>query len=104
MLELDNKFHEILYEASGSKELRHILSGFSPLRAARAQGDARRCRRERSNSNEEHRKIVEALKQHDRTRAEKLAEQHMRNTINNMINTIRNNLLKQYRCGRCHVR
>ena len=28
MVELDNKFHEILYTASGSRELRHVLSDF----------------------------------------------------------------------------
>ena len=31
ILELDNKFHEVLYEASGSKMLKHELSAFSSL-------------------------------------------------------------------------
>ena len=47
------------------------------------------------NSNEEHRKIVEALKQHDGARAEELADAHMRNTINNMDHYGWDNLLKQ---------
>ena len=43
VVELDNKFHEILYDASGSKELRHILRDFHHYVQARAQGDARRA-------------------------------------------------------------
>ena len=43
----------------------------------------------------QHRKIVEALKQHDGARAEELADAHMRNTINNMDHYGWDNLLKQ---------
>ena len=28
MVELDNRFHEIIYQASGSKELNHVLSDY----------------------------------------------------------------------------
>ena len=71
MVELDNKFHEILYTASGSRELRHVLS------------------------NNEHRRIVEALKQHDAQLAEKLANQHIMKTIENMDHYGWDNLLKK---------
>lgn len=45
-------------------------------------------------SNEEHRKIVEALKQHDADLAEKLANQHIKSTIENMDRYGWDNLLK----------
>lgn len=83
IVELDNKFHEILYTASDSKEMRHVLSDFHHY--------VQRVRRitlanpERAlGSNEEHKKIVEALKQHDEEQAEKLANEHIMNTIRNM--------------------
>ena len=66
VVELDNRFHEILYNASDSQELK------DPKRSVQ--------------SNQEHRQIVEALKKHDANLAEKLANEHMMNTIHNMDN------------------
>lgn len=93
ILELDNKFHETLYIASGSKELRHILSDFhhyvQRVRKITLAGMQRvLC------SNEEHRRIVEALKIHDPRLAEREANQHLMNTIHNMDEIGWNNLLK----------
>lgn len=45
-------------------------------------------------SNNEHKKIVEALKQHDAGEAERLATTHMLNTIANMDKYGWDNLLK----------
>ena len=94
VVELDNKFHEILYDASGSKELRHILRDFHHY-VQRVRKVTLAVQERAVNSNEEHRKIVEALKQHDGARAEELADAHMRNTINNMDHYGWDNLLKQ---------
>ena len=83
ILELDNKFHEALYRASASKELYHVLSDFhhyaQRVRKVTLSNSERACE-----SNLEHCRIVEALKQHDEQKAEKLANEHIMNTINNM--------------------
>ena len=91
---MDNKFHEILYDASGSKELRHILLDFHHY-VQRVRKVTLAVQERAVNSNEEHRKIVEALKVHDAAKAEELANAHMMNTIRNMDNYGWDNLLKQ---------
>lgn len=94
VLELDNRFHEILYTASGSKELRHVLLDFHHY-VQRVRKITLAVQERAANSNEEHRKIVEALKLHDAEQAEKLANEHVMNTIRNMDNYGWDNLLKQ---------
>ncbi len=83
LVELDNKFHEILYKASGSKELKHVLSDFHDyvqrVRKMSLTHDMRALE-----SNKEHRMIVEALKEKDSMKAEKLANQHVLNTSENI--------------------
>lgn len=94
VVELDNKFHEILYNASGSKELRHVLLDFHHY-VQRVRKITLAVPDRAVQSNEEHRKIVEALKQHDADQAEKLANEHMMNTIRNMDSYGLDNLLRQ---------
>jgi DNA-binding GntR family transcriptional regulator len=93
LLELDNKFHEVLYLASGSRELRHVLADFhhyvQRVRKITIAGTERAA-----HSIEEHRKIVEALKLHDPDLAEKEANNHLMNTMHNMDAIGWNNLLK----------
>lgn len=83
LLELDNRFHEILYEASNSKILNHVLSDFhhyvQRVRKVTLSSNSRAI-----NSNAEHLAIVEALKQKDQDKAEMLAHEHMMNTIKNI--------------------
>lgn len=80
ILGLDNRFHEILYEACGSKVLNHLLSDFhhyvQRIRKV-SLADTRRAK----DSNSEHRKIVEALKEHDQEGAERLANEHIMHAI-----------------------
>lgn len=83
VVELDNRFHEILYSASGSKELRHILVDFHHY-VQRVRKITLAVQDRAISSNDEHRKIVEALKAHDADLAENLANAHMMNTIQNM--------------------
>lgn len=85
VVELDNRFHEILYNASDSKELRHVLLDFHHY-VQRVRKITLSVPDRAVKSNEEHRKIVEALKLHDADEAEKLANDHMMNTIRNMDN------------------
>lgn len=94
VVELDNKFQEILYNASGSKELRHVLLDFHHY-VQRVRKITLAVTDRAVQSNEEHRKIVEALKKHDADQAEKLANEHMMNTIRNMDSYGLENLLKQ---------
>ena len=92
IFELDNKFHDILYNASNSKMLDHVLSDFHHYveRVRKVTlGDAKRAKE----SIEEHKKIVEALRNRDDKKAEKLANEHIMNTIHNMDNVGLKNLL-----------
>ena len=93
ILELDNKFHEVLYEASGSKMLKHELSAFHHY-VERVRKITLSMPDRVVKSNDEHKKIVEALKQHNAKEAELLATSHMLNTIENMDNYGWDNLLK----------
>ena len=94
VVELDNKFHEILYNASGSKELKHVLLDFHPY-VQRVRKITLAVQERAVRSNDEHRKIVEALKMHNADEAEQLANEHIMNTIRNMDSYGLENLLKQ---------
>lgn len=83
LVELDNRFHELLYTASESKEMRHVLTDFHHY-VQRVRKITLADPQRAMDCNEEHKKIVEALKQHDEDGAEKLANEHMMNTIRNM--------------------
>lgn len=83
MVELDNRFHEILYLASGSKELKHVLTDYHQyVQRVRkiTLGGADRVKK----STEEHKVIVQALKDHDLEKAQDAAKTHIRNTVANM--------------------
>jgi len=94
VLELDNKFHEIIYRASDSKQLHHMLSDFhhyvQRVRKITLSSDARVVK-----TNEEHKKIVEALKEKNPDKAEALANEHIMNTIKNISDYGLENILKQ---------
>ncbi|NLO08655.1 MAG: GntR family transcriptional regulator [Clostridiales bacterium] len=83
MVELDNKFHDLIYKASGSKILNHVLSDFHQyVERVRKITLSRPYRAEQSRK--EHAAIVEALKNRDGDQAEALAHEHMKNTIQNL--------------------
>lgn len=83
MVELDNRFHECIYKASGSKILEHELTMFhhyvERIRKKFIQKEERAMR-----SNEEHTAILEAIRQRDGNRAETLAHEHIIKTIMDM--------------------
>ena len=83
MAELDNRFHEILYEASDSKMLEHLLKDYHNyvLRVRRKTLSTGRG----SVSNNEHRMILDAIKNKNADLAEELAHQHMINAFENMV-------------------
>ena len=80
LYELDSQFHEQLYEAGGSRILNHILSDFHDyvkmVRKATISTSSRSV-----TSTEEHRAIFEAIKEKDPGKAEALAKEHVKHTI-----------------------
>lgn len=83
VLELDNEFHEVLYEMADSKMLYKTLSDFHHyleiIRKKTLSSDERV-----KASIKEHRDIVDAIKEGDKDKAEGLAVRHMKNTIKNI--------------------
>ena len=93
ILELDNRFHEIVYEACASKELTRVLRDYHHY----LQRIRRITLEEKSRAKDsinEHRAIAEALKARDAKTAEKCARLHIRNTISNMDKIGWENLMK----------
>lgn len=81
---LDNRFHEIIYEACNSKMLEHQLRDFHEyvLRVRkRTLSEYKRS----SESTREHREIMEAIKAGDADKAEEAANRHIVNAYDNMV-------------------
>lgn len=80
---MDNKFHQLIYDASDSKILNHVLSDFhhyvQRIRKITLSSDNRAA-----NSNKEHTAILDAIRQRDCEKAEFLAHEHIMNTIKNI--------------------
>lgn len=92
LTELDDQFHDILYEACSSKMLEHQLRDFHEY--------VRRMRKQNLSGSErgleavlEHKQIMEAICRKDADRAQELTALHMRNAYDNMI---KNGLLDAY--------
>lgn len=83
LVELDNKFHDLIYKASGSKILDHVLSDFHHYVERIRKITLSRATRA-TKSNEEHALILEAIKKRDGNLAESLAHDHIMNTIKNI--------------------
>ena len=81
--ELDGKFHKVLYEASNSRILEHVLSDFHKyVQMARMMSVGAKDRAERSI--EEHMDILTAIKDKDPDKAEWLANQHIMKVMENL--------------------
>ena len=81
---LDNRFHEIMYEACDSKMLEHQLKDFHDYVLRVRKKTLANVNRGKK-SNEEHEQIMEAIKAKDADRAEALANRHMINAYENMV-------------------
>lgn len=81
---LDNRFHEIMYEACNSKILEHQLKDLHQY-VLRVRKKTLSSASRGPQSNEEHKGICEAIKEKDADLAEKLAHQHMINAYENMV-------------------
>ena len=83
ILELDNHFHEMMYEASGSKLLKKTLGDFHHY-LERVRKITLSSKERAKHSIEEHKQIVDAIREHDGERADNLAHVHIANTIANL--------------------
>lgn len=73
---MDGRFHAVLYEASGSRMLKHVLTDFHNY-VQRARKIIDRIRRRARKSIREHRQILRAIKDRDAEMAEQLANEHI---------------------------
>ena len=80
---LDNRFHLILYEACGSKMLQHLLVDYHQYVQRFRQKTLSTVSRG-TESNKEHRALMEAIRAGNAELAEKLAHEHMLNAYANM--------------------
>lgn len=84
VVELDSEFHEILYEASNSRILHHVMTDFhNYVRQARKTSVEKKDRAAKSIA--EHRGIYEAIKAKDADLAERLADEHIRHVVENLM-------------------
>ena len=84
LAQLDNRFHEVLYEACDSKMLEHQLKDFHQY-VWRVRKKTLSSANRGPKSNEEHEGILEAIKAGDAGLAEQLANKHMINAYENMV-------------------
>ena len=94
VFELDNKFHETLYQASGSKVLAGVLTDFHNY--------VQRVRKMTLKSKERfgkimmrHRMMHRSIHDHDPEKAQMLANQHIVRTIENIDHCGWDNLLQE---------
>ncbi len=92
LAELDNRFHDIMYEACNSKILEHQLKDFHQY-VLRVRRKTLASKNRGPKSNEEHEEILQAIKAGDGERAEQLANRHMINAYDNMV---KNGLHEEY--------
>ncbi|MGB4661802.1 MAG: GntR family transcriptional regulator [Mobilitalea sp.] len=83
LVELDNKFHDLIYKASGSKILDHVLSDFHHY-VERVRKITLSKQDRATKSSEEHAAILDAIRKRDGALAEELAHEHIINTIKNL--------------------
>lgn len=83
LVELDDRFHDIIYAASNSRMLNHVLVDFHHY-VARVRKESLSNEERATCCSREHDAILEALKQRDGDKAEELGHQHILNTIQNI--------------------
>ena len=84
LAELDNRFHDIMNEACNSKILEHQLKDFHQY-VLRVRKKTLANVNRGPKSNEEHRMIMEAIRDKNADLAQQLAHQHMINAYENMV-------------------
>ena len=90
--ELDNRFHEIMYEACNSKMLEKQLRDFHDY-VLRVRKKTLSENKRSTESNKEHKYILEAIKSGDPKKAEIEANKHVMSAYENMV---KNGLYEAY--------
>lgn len=83
VVNMDGRFHEIMYHASGSRMLEHVLTDFHHY-AKMARSTSMKVKNRAEESVLEHKAILEAIRNRDVDQAEKLAGEHIRHVIDNL--------------------
>lgn len=83
LVSMDSQFHEVLYEACNSKMLQHLLSDYHQYVQRIRRRSLQRQQRAKQ-STQEHEAILQAIKDKDEQRADKLATEHILNVIQNI--------------------
>ncbi len=87
IVQLDTKFHEIIYDASGSRTLRNTLKSFH-VHVKRARESSFLSAGRTKMAVEEHREIYEAIASHNGEKAKALMENHITNARDNILSLI----------------
>ena len=82
--ELDNRFHEIMYEACNSKMLEQQLRAFHDY-VLRVRKKTLSQNKRGTQSNREHKLILEAIKEGNPEKAEQVANKHVMSAYENMV-------------------
>lgn len=83
LVSMDGKFHECLYDQTGSRIMRHVLSELHSAIQAYRKMSILNGSRTRATVNE-HRALLEAIRAHDAELAKKLMQEHVNNSLENL--------------------
>lgn len=83
MVRLDGRFHEIMYRASGSRMIEHVLTDFLHY-VKMARSHSVKTEHRAQESVKEHKRILEAIRRRDGDLAEQLANEHIQHVIENL--------------------
>jgi DNA-binding FadR family transcriptional regulator len=89
LLKFDSRFHDIIFKASKSKPLMHMLSTFHHyVQKARNMSISSPGRAQKVL--DEHKAILQAIAKHDSETAERLTTEHVRNASINILSKYKN--------------
>ncbi len=95
IFELDNRFHLLLYEACGSKILEHILADYHHY-VERVRKNTLASEERAGLATQEHTAILDAVRNKDEQKAEKLANEHIFRSLENIKDQGLENLMKKH--------
>ncbi len=88
LMSLDSNFHQLLYRASKSRPLQHMLHTFhNSIQHARSQSIAAPGRAQQALK--EHKAILQAIRERDGDRAERITAEHIRKASVNLLKTMK---------------
>ena len=91
--ELDNRFHLLLYKACGSTVLEHILSDYHHY-VERVRKNTLSSQGRAGKAAQEHKAILNAVREKNEELAEKLANEHIYKSLENIKKQGMENLMK----------